>query len=123
MKKILGLAILATFFATPAFAGETFVRNEWTDSHSKTYSDLNLHSTTHSTRNEDYSSWADKVYIDGGINTKGKNGVSFNDFTVHSAASELEGSFHESILSKIEGTIKTITETDTTAHETSAGVR
>jgi hypothetical protein len=121
MKKILGLAILATFFATPAFAGETFVRNEWTDSHSKTYTDLNLHSTTHSTRNEDYGSWAEKVYIDGGIDTK--KGVSFNDFTVHSAASGLEGSFHESIVSKIEGTIKTITNIDTTAHETSAGVR
>jgi hypothetical protein len=126
MKKVLGLAILATFLATPAFAGETFVRNEWTDSHSKTDTNLKLDSHTTSTRNEDYTSWAKKIYIDGDVDTKytwGGKEVSFDEFTVHAAGSNLAGSFHENVVTKIGGTIKTITNTYTNSHETSAGVR
>ncbi|MCX7592524.1 MAG: hypothetical protein N2235_01950 [Fischerella sp.] len=126
MKKILGFAILATFLATPAFAGETFVRNEWTNSHTYTETDLKLDSTTTSNRNEYYDSFANKIYLDGDINTKyswGGKEVSFEDFTVHTAGSSLHGNFHENIVSKVTGTIESITNSYTNSHETSAGVR
>lgn len=130
MKKVLGLAILATFISLPALAGETFVRNEWVNSHSKTDTNLNLDSHTNSNRYESYSSWADKIYVDGDINVSkcfSKCGVSsevsFDDFTVHAAGSNLSGSFHENIVTKVYGTINTITNTYTNSHETTAGVR
>ncbi|MCC5599362.1 hypothetical protein [Nostoc favosum] len=127
MKKVLGFAIIATFLATPAFAGETFVRNEdsWSDSVTKT--DLTLDSKTFSQRNEKYSSWAEKDYVDGTLDIgKVRDGgaeISFDEFTVHAAGSELYGKYSEINWTKLGGTIHTTTNAYTDAHETSAGVR
>ena len=63
--KVLGLAIVASIVAAPAFAGETYVRNEWSNTDSYTNTDLKLVSVTASTRNEWYGSYADKVYVEG----------------------------------------------------------
>ncbi|MDM9381449.1 hypothetical protein QUB80_12130 [Chlorogloeopsis sp. ULAP01] len=126
MKKVLGLAILAAFFATPALAGETFVRNEWTNSHTTTKTNLNLDSKTYSTRNEKYESWADKIYVDGDVDVKytwGGKEVAFDDFTVHTAGSSLYGNYHESNYTKVYGTIHSIMNSYSNAHETTAGVR
>ncbi|MCC5620827.1 hypothetical protein [Nostoc sp. CHAB 5715] len=126
MKKVLGLAILATFLATPAFAGETFVRNEdsWSDSVTKT--DLTLDSKTFSQRNEKYSSWAEKDYVDGAIDIStpaSGTEISFDKFINNTAGSELYGKYSETNWTKLGGTINTTTNAYTNGHETSAGVR
>lgn len=120
------MAILATFLATPAFAGETFVRNEdsWSDSVTKT--DLKLDSRTYSTRDEKYSSWAEKDYVDGDINIGGGSAgleISFDELSVHSASADLHGKYSETNWTTLGGTIKTTTNAYTDAHETTAGVR
>jgi hypothetical protein len=140
MKKALGLAIVATFLATPALAGETFVRNEDSWSHSKTYTNLKLDSKTYSARIEKYGSEAHKVYFEGDKYdssnvsevsastvacdswcdpTKGSD----DSFSKHTASSYLKGFYYETNYTKLGGTIKTKTHTYTDAHETSAGVR
>ncbi|MCC5646595.1 hypothetical protein LC607_27505 [Nostoc sp. CHAB 5824] len=127
MKKVLGFAILATFLATPAFAGETFVRNEDSWSNSVTKTDLTLDSKTFSQRNEKYSSWADKVDVDGDIdiidNSTGGTTLFFEKFTIYTAGSELYGKYSETNWTNLGGSIKTTTNAYTDAHETSAGVR
>ena len=127
MKKVLGLALLATLLATPAFAGETFVRNENSWSDSVTNTDLKLDSKTYSVRNEIYSSSADKVYIDGDIDvSKGHGGastISYDEFTVHTAGADLYGKYSEINSTTVGGTIKTKTNAYTDAHETTAGIR
>ena len=147
MKKVLGLAFLASFLATPALAGETFVRNEWTNSHSVTKTHLNLDSKTNSHRNEDYASYSKKFYYEGGGKKHGGEEYSSNNSfyesekkeyggnyepkkkygngykTEHYAGSILEGSFKEKTYENVYGTIKTRTNQHTNAHETSAGVR
>ncbi|NDJ24871.1 hypothetical protein GS682_25150 [Nostoc sp. B(2019)] len=111
MKKVLSLAILATLFASPALAGETFVLNQWRINGSRTKTSLTIDNTTYSTRTEDYNSSSSKMYIDGKFETEynnGKVGESFKDFTVHHAGSELNGSFHEEMTTRVWGTINTI---------------
>lgn len=63
--KVLGLAIAASLVATPVFAGETYVRNEWSNTDSYTDTDLHLVSATASVRKEWYASYADKYYVEG----------------------------------------------------------
>ena len=72
--KVLGLAIVASIVAAPAFAGETYVRNEWTTKNGFTDTNLTLDSDTTSHRFELYDSYADKVYVEGELvtNTDGK---------------------------------------------------
>ncbi|WP_375512182.1 hypothetical protein [uncultured Nostoc sp.] len=126
MKKVLGLAILATFLATPAFAGETFVGDENSWSNSVTKTDLTLDSKTFSQRNEKYGSWAEKDYVDGAINIStpaSGTDISFDKFTNNTAGSELYGKYSETNWTKLGGTINTTTHSYTDAHETSAGVR
>ncbi len=120
MKKVFGLAILASFIATPALAGETFVRNVWTNSNSRTVTDLNIDSTTISNRYEEYTTTADKIFISGKPTTPD---ISLQDYTVHSSSSHLEGKFNEDIITRVVGTIKTYTDVYTESHETTAGVR
>ena len=126
MKKVLSFAILATFLATPAFAGETFVRDENSWSNSVTKTDLMLDSKTFSQRNEKYSSWADKVDVDGTIDistSASGTEISFDKFTNNTAGSELYGKYSETNWTNLGGTINTTTNSYTNAHETSAGVR
>jgi hypothetical protein len=129
MKKAFGLAILATLLAAPAFAGETFVRNEDFNSHTYTETDLYLDSKTESHRDETYSSWADKIYIDGEVDF-GKcdkkcqsTEISFKDLTVHKAGAELEGTFWEKNTTYLYGDIYSETNAYSEGHETSAGVK
>ncbi|AUS99087.1 hypothetical protein CLI64_00985 [Nostoc sp. CENA543] len=130
MKKALGLALIATFLATPALAGETFVRNEdsWSKSHTET--NLWLNSDTHSVRAEAYISVADKTYIDGDVVTKycgnwcgGSTTVSYDEYTQHNAASGLVGAYFETNYTNVNGSINTKTYSGSNAHETTAGVR
>ncbi|MEH1838966.1 MAG: hypothetical protein V7L20_09405 [Nostoc sp.] len=126
MKKVFSFAILATFLTTPAFAGETFVRDENSWSNSVTKTDLMLDSKTFSQRNEKYSSWADKVDVDGAIDIStpaSGTEISFDKFTNNTAGSELYGKYSETNWTNLGGTINTTTNSYTNAHETSAGVR
>jgi len=126
MKQVLGLAILATLFASPALAGEAFVLNEWRIQQSRTETNFNIDTVTNSTRTQDYSSSSDKIYIDGKVETEYNNGIvteSFKDFTVHNTGSYLNGSFHEEMTNRVWGTINTIMNSYTNTHESSAGIR
>ncbi len=125
MKKVLGLAILASLIATPALAGETFVRNEWTKTNSHTDTDLYLDSKTTSVRKELYDSSAYKEYY----SSDSSQGTDYNidgatkDFTYHTASSGLWGKFTETNDTHVYGTIVTKTDSYSSAHETSSGVR
>ncbi|WP_373530847.1 hypothetical protein [Nostoc sp.] len=122
------MALLATLLAAPAFAGETFVRNEDSWSNSVTKTDLQLDSKTSSVRDENYTSWADKIYIDGEVSGGCSYGcsvkpISYDEFTVHTAGADLSGTYKEYNYTTVGGTIKTTTNAYTDAHETTAGVR
>ena len=125
--KVLGLAIIASIVAAPAFAGETYVRNESIDSWGKTETNLNMESVTNSTRHEAYGSFAYKEYTDGDVDVtklgKGSFEVDYDDYTKHTAGSLLLGSFEESNTTTVGGTIKSFSRFESNAHETSAGVR
>ena len=123
--KVLGLAIAASIIAVPALAGETYVRNEWTDTKGYTDTDLHLNSTTTSTRNEWYDANADKVYLDGDVSLSHQKPltVSYDNFTVHTADSSLWGNFQEKVKTTVNGSIFSHLKTTSNSHETSAGVR
>ncbi|BBD67706.1 hypothetical protein NIES4072_49960 [Nostoc commune NIES-4072] len=126
MKQVLGLAILATLFTSPALAGETFVLNQWTIKGGRTQTNFNIDTVTNSNRTQDYSSSSDKIYIDGMVEAEynnGKVGEYFKDFTVYNGGSELNGSFHEKMTTRVWGTINTIMNSYTSTHESSAGIR
>ncbi|MEH2323246.1 MAG: hypothetical protein V7K32_06680 [Nostoc sp.] len=126
MKKVLGLVILATLFATPAKAGETFVLNQWTIQQSRTDTSLNIDNVTNSTRTQDYNSSSNNIYIDGKVQTEYNNGKVrkvFKDFTIQNAGTELNGSFSEETTARVWGTINTITNSYTSTNESSAGIR
>ena len=127
--KVLGLAIVASIVAAPAFAGETYVRNESIDSWGHTKTNLRMDSVTKSNRHEAYGSFAYKEYTDGDVDiTKlGRGGkeveVDYDDYTKHTAGSLLLGKFNESNKTTVGGTIKSFSRFESNAHETSAGVR
>ena len=125
--KVLGLALVASIVAAPAFAGETYVRNEWSKTRSYTKTNLRLDSHTNSTRKEAYGSFAYKEYTDGDVTKKGglfsPKTVSYDDYSEHTAGSLLLGKFKETNYTKLGGSIVTHTNTNSNYHETSAGVR
>ena len=129
--KVLGLAILASFIAFPAFAGETYVRNEWTNTETYTKTDLDLYSVTNSKRKEEYDSFAYKEYYEGSKEVDysyGKKGktvtTNYGDgYSEHIAGSFLWGNFMEKIETTIKGDIYSKSIETSKAHETSAGVR
>jgi hypothetical protein len=126
MKKVLVLAILATLFASPALAGETFVLNQWTFQQSRTETNFNIDNVTNSSRTQDYNSSSNNIYIDGKVETEYNNGKVkkvFKDFTVQNAGSELSGSFYEERTARVWGTINSIMNSYTSTHESSAGIR
>ena len=126
--KVFGLAIAASIIAVPALAGETYVRNESIDSWGYTKTDLEIDSTTWSGRNEIYGSYADKTYTDtdisfeGGGRKKPLEVVSYES-TEHNAGSLLLGSFYENVDTTVWGKIHSYSAFDSSAHETSSGVR
>lgn len=128
--KTFGLAIFASLIALPALAGETYVRNEWTNSVTKTDTDLHLNSTTNSVRREHYDSFANKEYYEGSK----KVGVDYKlgddrladygkGYSEHIGGSNLSGSFFEKNSETVRGNITSYSEATSKAHETSAGVR
>ncbi|NJK55496.1 MAG: hypothetical protein HC939_05655 [Pleurocapsa sp. SU_5_0] len=126
--KVLGLAIVASIIAAPAFAGETYVRNESINSWGDTHTNLGIESNTYSTRNEAYGSFAYKEYTDGDVTKQGGYWgkpltVSYDDYSEHTAGSLLVGKFTETIHTKVGGHINSYSEFKSNAHETSAGVR
>ncbi len=129
--KVLGLAIIASLVAAPVFAGETYVRNEWTDTETITKTDLDLKSTTDSIRLEKYDSFANKVYYEGSKEVShnyddygSSETTSYGDgYSVHVAGSNLWGTFAEKVNTVIKGDILSISTETSKAHETSAGVR
>ncbi|MBW4425627.1 MAG: hypothetical protein KME50_14555 [Nostoc desertorum CM1-VF14] len=126
MKKVLCLAILATLFASPAKAGETFVLNHWTTQQSRTETNLNIDNVTNSTRTQNYNSSSNQIYMDGKVENEYNNGKVekvFKGFTVQNAGTELNGSFHEQMTARVWGTINTIIHSYTSIHESSAGIR
>ena len=127
--KVLGLAIVASIVAAPAFAGETYVRNESIDSWGHTKTNLNMESVTDSTRHEAYGSFAYKEYTDGDVDVTKKGGwgkpktVKYDEYTEHTAGSLLLGNFEETNKTTVGGTIKSFSRFESNSHETSAGVR
>ena len=125
--KVLGLAIIASIIAAPAFAGETYVRNESIKSWGHTETDLHMDSVTKSNRHEAYGSFAYKEYTDGDVTKKGgwlkPQTVKYDEYTEHTAGSLLLGKFNESNKTTVGGTIYSFSEFESNAHETSAGVR
>ena len=127
--KVLGLAIVASIVAAPAFAGETYVRNESIDSWGHTKTNLNMESVTDSTRHEAYGSFAYKEYTDGDVDvtklSQGGKGVEvdYDEYTEHTAGSLLLGNFEETNKTTVGGTIKSFSRFESNSHETSAGVR
>ena len=67
MKKAVGLAIMASLFAFPTVAGETFVRNETIHRTSRTETSLNIDTVTNSNRTEHYNSYSEKISFDGNV--------------------------------------------------------
>ncbi|MCC5657640.1 hypothetical protein LC608_11685 [Nostoc sp. XA010] len=126
MKKVLGLAILANFLASPVLAGETFVLNQWTIQQSRTETNFNIDNVTNSTRTQDYNSSSNNIYIDSKVEAEYNNskvGGFFKNFTVQNAGGELNGSFYEERTARVWGTINSIMNSYTSTHESSAGIR
>ena len=122
--KVLGLAIVASIVAAPAFAGETYVRNDWTKSTGVTKSNLHMNSHTSSNRNEDYSSYASKVSYGSATNGgDAHHDFDSKDYSIHTSGSHLSGHFSESNTTNVSGDINSKVKTSSFSHETSGGVR
>lgn len=67
MKKILGFAIVASFTASPALAGDTFVRNNTTHRTNRTETSLEIDTVTKSNRTEHYNAYSEKIFLDGNV--------------------------------------------------------
>ena len=65
MKKILGLAVIASFATSPAWAGDTFVRNETVHRTNRTETSLDIDTVTKSNRTEHYDSYSEKIFFEG----------------------------------------------------------
>ena len=67
MKKIMGCAIATAFIASPAWAGETFVRNNTVHRTNRTETSLKIDTLTKSNRTEHYNSYSEKIFFDGNV--------------------------------------------------------
>lgn len=67
MRKIISLAIIASFSASPALAGDTFVRNETVHRTNRTETSLEIDTVTNSNRTEHYNSYSEKIFFDGNV--------------------------------------------------------
>lgn len=67
MKKILSLTIIALVsgVASPAWGGDTFVRNNTTHRTNRTETSLKIDTVTKSNRTEHYNSYSEKIFLDG----------------------------------------------------------
>lgn len=117
MKKVIGLVILATLVSSPAFAGETFVFNQWTLRRNRTEDHDNIDITIYSNRHENYNFSTNKIEVE----RQGEE--SLNSFTVHNSGSYVRGSFYEDTRTRIWGTINTVRNSYIRSQESSAGIR
>lgn len=84
MKKVLGLTIVTFLITSPAWAGDTFVRNETVHRTNRTETSLEIDTVTNSNRTEHYNSYAEKIVINGNtvkqINQAQSSPVQDNNF-------------------------------------------
>lgn len=67
MKRIFGLTIIAFFMTSPAWAGDTFVRNETVHRSNRTETSLEIDTVTKSNRTEHYDSYSEKIFFEGDV--------------------------------------------------------
>ena len=67
MKRAFTLAIMASIMASPAMAGDTFVRNQAVHRNSRTETSLKIDTVTNSNRTEHYDSYSEKIFFDGNL--------------------------------------------------------
>ena len=78
MKCVFALAIMASVVASPAIAGDTFVRNQTVHRTNRTETSLNINTVTNSNRTEHYDSYSEKIFFDGNV-AKSANSASTPD--------------------------------------------
>ena len=78
MKQTASLAIICSFVAFPAWAGDTFVRNETVHRTNRTETSLEIDTVTNSNRTEHYNSYSEKIFIDGNIINQSRSSDSSN---------------------------------------------
>lgn len=67
MKKVFGLTIIAFFITSPAWAGDTFVRNQTVHRSNRTETSLEIDTLTKSNRTEHYDSYSEKIVFEGDV--------------------------------------------------------
>lgn len=142
LAALSALTLSLTAGSSTVLAGEVFVNN--TSRYSTGYSEtnLNIKSRTFSDGQRQFSSYADKIFIDGktkgvkGPKSHGKGfnsnaelksfkpkGIQFEDFTIHTASSNEFGDETFGERTKVDGTVFTREDFSENSHTTSAGVR
>ena len=79
MKQIASLAIVFSFIAFPAIAGETFVQNQTVHRTNRTETSLDIDTVTNSNRTEHYNSYSEKIFFDGNMTNRSQSSNSSND--------------------------------------------
>ncbi|MGB5631987.1 MAG: hypothetical protein WBM86_04295 [Waterburya sp.] len=67
MKKVFGLTIIAFLITSPAWAGDTFVRNQTVHRSNRTETSLEIDTLTKSNRTEHYDSYSEKIVFEGDV--------------------------------------------------------
>ena len=80
MKQIASLAIVFSFVALPAWAGETFVKNQTVHRTNRTKTSLDIDTVTNSNRTEHYNSYSEKIFIDGNFTNRSSSNSSQDGF-------------------------------------------
>lgn len=145
----LSILTLSAVVTPAAFAGEAFVTNTHRNSYGYSETDLNIESNSFTDGSRQFTSVADKIFIDGDINLGAQDGfdgptlqsqggpsalttpsvapfglnVGFDKFTVHTASSVEEGEEVFGSETFVDGTIFTREDFDETSHTTAAGIR
>ncbi|NJK55492.1 MAG: hypothetical protein HC939_05635 [Pleurocapsa sp. SU_5_0] len=65
MRKILGLITITFFTTSPAWAGDTFVRNDTVHRTNRTETSLEIDTVTNSNRTEHYDTYSEKIFLEG----------------------------------------------------------
>jgi hypothetical protein len=65
MKKVLGSIAIAFFNTSPAWAGDTFVRNDTVHRTNRTETSLEIDTVTNSNRTEHYNTYSEKIFFEG----------------------------------------------------------
>ena len=91
MKRVVSLATMAFLTASPAIAGETFVRNDTVHRTNRTETSLEVDTVTKSNRTEHYNTYSEKIFFEGNVvrqtNQAQSDSAQNNDFQ-HKFASD-----------------------------------